>query len=344
MVSRIFKILLLLSPIIYGFKEPKVMEILFFQIGSIILFISSLWDTPKRELNIKYYLTAFLTLGILSLFWNGFTLIPMMVFLNMFLAVMVLSILIRYIDNPEEFFKYIMIVAILNITLFIFQRIGFDPIFDNNVNDPAFPQEFGGFMGNSSRLAIYIALILPVLFNFSMWLALGVFGLFMFCKETTVFPVMIFLMFFKYKTFKARAILISACLLIDVFFYKHFIASMVFRLTKVWREPIFEFFNRPLLGHGLGTYYLNYGSDSFNSYLPFIFGVGSLGIVWLFYALRYFVRRFDGTLPGITMLSFLVISLKEYPVEMPRLWFTIIFIIAYFVIKKGGVYESKISG
>jgi hypothetical protein len=348
MVTNIFKILLLLSPIIYGFdKEPKVMDIVFFQVGSIILFLGSLWDKPKRELDIKLFVTSFLGLGILSLLWHGFTFIPMMVFLNMFLGIMVLTILIRYVEKPEDLFKYIVIAGILNLALFVSQRIiKFDPIFDNNVGDPTFPQEFGGFMGNSSSLAIYIALILPFLFNFSFYLALGVFAFFMFyCKEAMLFPVIIFLCFFKFNKFKSRAIILSLCLVIDFFFYKHFISSIQFRWVNIWKEAINEFFNRPFLGHGLGTFYFNYGSDSFNSYLPFIFGVGMLGIVWLFYVMKYFVRKFSFTysLPDIALLSFLVISLKEYPVEMPKLWFTIIFIIACFIIKKGGCDEGKVS-
>ena len=68
--------------------------------------------------------------------------------------------------------------------------------------------------------------------------------------------------------------------------------------------------------------------------MPFIYGLGILGLVWIGYVIKDFVKRFDLSIESIAVLGFLVISLIEYPIEIPRLWFTIIFILVSWTIKQ----------
>jgi hypothetical protein len=53
MVNKLLKILLLFSPIAYGVGIPlEKFDLIFFYLAVLSLFISSLWDKPRREFGV----------------------------------------------------------------------------------------------------------------------------------------------------------------------------------------------------------------------------------------------------------------------------------------------------
>ena len=93
------------------------------------------------------------------------------------------------------------------------------------------------------------------------------------------------------------------------------------------------FFDRPLIGYGLGVKLIPNLEVLGNSYLQFIMGVGILGAVWFGYVFRLIYKKF---ILNSAIISLALIMLVEYALEIPRLWILVIAIITMFLIKQKG--------
>ena len=111
------------------------------------------------------------------------------------------------------------------------------------------------------------------------------------------------------------------------------IGSILFRINSFVFPTIKEIFKLPLIGHGLGAYYHNIGNDPFNSILSFTYDVGMLGLVLIGYGLWQIRKYFDWSIESLSLIAVIMASMIDYPLEIPRLWPTIAFIIAAFFIK-----------
>ena len=114
--------------------------------------------------------------------------------------------------------------------------------------------------------------------------------------------------------------------------------SIITSINKVLIMALFIFFNwhTPSIAQSISLDLKTTPNVDFvfNSYLQFIFGVGLLGAVWIGYAIKYFKENFTVNRESLAVLSVCILSCFEYVFEIPRLWFTIIFIFGTFVIKQ----------
>ena len=245
MVTNIFKIILLLSPICVGAKVyPDMFDMLFFRTGIIVLFLTSLIDKPKREIpqKIVWSIFSLLTYCVIHIFIYNFAPIVMMNFMNLFMAILGFSILYRYIDINQQFKKFILFAALLNLIFFISQRVGFDPIF----NIKTYLGEEGAFLGNKQRLMTYFALVTPFLSQWSLFIPI-VLGLY--TRQYVIF-IPVFLMLLYYFKGRQRIGVGIILLLFCVLIREHLFASLSFRFNTVWQPALKMFFARPLLGLG----------------------------------------------------------------------------------------------
>lgn len=336
MVDRILKAILLLSPIIYGTgAEAAGVNIRFFIFGSMALFIASLFDKPRRDVDMTYPAASLFGIALISLFWHNFNPIITGAILNLFLTLTTLVVIVRYADTPRAYYKYIVAAASINIFVFILQRIGYDPIYSSL----PVGQE-GGLMGNAPNLITYLTIVLFFLVKRSsmfLWLCILISFI---TKEYMLIATVLGIKFIFGN--RANRIIALAILAVAITIaHKDIMQSLSIR-WKIWSQAIDLICARPMLGYGFGMFgeaskqLINTGQYQvdalFNSYLQFIFNAGLLGAAWLVYVFREFKHRLMSSYHGPAVLAILLMALMEYPFEIVRLWFTIIAVIGFFLI------------
>ena len=341
MVTKLLKLLLLLSPICYGVNIPlEKFDIVFFVVSMMALFIASLLDTPKREIpkEINFAIISLWIIGLFNLFLNTFNQIVLSAFIHLSFVLIGIVIVARYIEEPKKLFKWIIWAGIINITVLLLQKIGYNPILDDS-EIAMRAGEPGGIMGNAPQLGTYLALTFPIALSLNLWLGVLFIGAGILIKEYTIVLAAFVLLILPAKK-ELRILLVILFLSLIGFLYKE-IAQSLFIRWQLWKPTIEMIFNKPLLGYGLGifpyianqfvtttTHKIDY---LFNSYLQFIFSVGILGAIWLVWVIKKFIKKFINT-ADFSVLVLLILCIVEYPLEIPRLWITITAVIGFYII------------
>jgi hypothetical protein len=242
--------------------------------------------------------------------------------------------------------------GLINAVVFLFQKIGFNPI----LNEGLYRGEEGGIMGNAPRLASYLTLIFPFV---PLWLK-GVFlAIALIVKEFALVGLAwLMALAFCIKNIKKREIIYEVGFVGLIIFaisgisryHSDIYASLHLRWT-IWKPAIEMIFKRPLLGYGFGIYpeianqFTNIGQlviCAFSSILQFIFEVGLLGVVWIGFAIKYY-KKYSGFNPATWgVVALLMLSILEYPFQIPKLYFTICAVLAFFIIQKEDTNESSV--
>lgn len=325
MVTKVFQLLLLLSPICFGANiNVDMFDMIFFRTGIIALFMASLIDKPKREMpqSISYLILSLLGLCLVNLFIHTFSPTVLMNFQNLFLATVGFYIVYCYLDTERNIKKFILIAGLINLVFFISQRLGFDPIFDKKVW-----QEDGGFLGNKQRMMTYFALITPFL---NLWLLIGAVVLGLYTKQYVIFIPVFIVLFMRTKNRREKIGLGIIGLLSIIALRNHIWYSLTYRFNTAWKPTLDLFFDRPLIGYGLGERPIKDLEVLGNSYLQFIMGVGILGAVWFGWV---FKKLWKAIISDVSIISLALIMVIEYPIEILRLWYLVIAIIVMFLIK-----------
>lgn len=337
MIDKFLRFFLLVSPIAYTTGiSLNLFDIMFFRLGSMMLFCASLFDKPKRNINLATPIALIMGLCLFNLSAHAFNPITFSYTVNMFLALLSLSIIVNYASPLKEFSKWIVGAALINIFVLIIQKFGFNPFFSHN------PEE-GGLMGNAPRLASYLTIVLPVLFNYSIVFILLIFVVAIVLKEYTLLGVGIIYLFLRFKNKVVRSIIVGVSLSAIALLHHQLIFSLVRVRWVVWKPTLEAIFNHPLNGYGLGLF-SNLSSqvvgikgylveNAFNSYFDFVFGAGLLGLVLIGLGIKGFVKHFDLSIESLSVLALLILCFSESPLEIPKLWFTIIAVIGLFIIK-----------
>lgn len=338
MVTKIFQFLLFLSPVcISADINMDMFDIVFFRTGIIFLFIASLIDKPRRIMSthINKFIFGLLGLCMVNLFIHNFTPMILHTQMNLFLAIIGLYIVYQYWDEKQDMKKYILWAGLLNLLFFISQRTGFDPIWDN----PVYRGEEGAFLGNKPRLMTYFALLTPFL-----WTPLLVISLILglYTKQIIIFAPIAIILFIKAKSKKEKIGISIITLFAAILFKDKIYQALAFRFNMAWKPVLTEFFNRPLIGFGLGVRPIPELEVVGNSYLQFIVGVGLAGAVWFGYVFKNIYKKIINNTESIALLSLGVIMLVEYPIEISRLWYLIMAIIVMFLLKTKDT-DEKIS-
>ena len=320
-----------------------VFDLVFFRTGIIVLFAASLIDKPKRAMPdyINKIILGLLGLCVFNLFIHTFAPQVLAMTMNLFLAIVGLYILYTYLDEKANLVKYILWGAAINLIFLVSQRIGFDPIFDQipNVNNKPALNQTGAFFGNNPRIANYFTLVIP--FLPLIWLPIGLI-LYFLTKQMVIFIPIVIILFTRLETLKSK-IGFLAIIALSLFLFKaHILQSLSIRFAY-WKPALEAFFDRPLIGYGLGTKIFPDLDAYFNSYLSFINGVGILGLVWLGYVFKNVYKKIGRNKESIALVTLALLMAIEYPIEHTRLWYLIIAIIVMWLIKKNKEVESAIS-
>jgi len=331
MVTKIFQLLLLIAPIaISADINMDIFDLIFFRTSVIILFMASLFDNQRRQIPdyVKKIIMGLLGLCLFNMFNHSFGSIVLANTMNTFLAVLAFLIIYIYYDETKNIKKFILGAALINLIFFIIQKIGYDPIFDKS----NYGMIEGGFFGNAARLANYLTLIIPFIPYILIPLVV-IFGLFV--KQYVVFIPVFIILFVKFKLLKIRIIIIACILLLSFLLRNHFIESFRVRFQDAWFPVLQAFFDRPLIGCGLGINPVP-GSNLgviLNSYIQFIIGVGIYGVIWFGYVFKMIYKEITLKRLTIPFITLILLMLVEYPIEMMRLWFLIIAIFVMQLLK-----------
>lgn len=330
MVTKVFQLLLLLSPIVVGANiNMDVFDLIFFRTGIIILFMSSLIDKPKRQMPdwVNRIVFGLFGLCIFNIFVHTFAPQVLANTMNIFLAIIGLYTIYVYLDEKSNLIKYILWAGVINLIFMISQRMGFDPIFDKIPQ--SLPSLAGAFLGNNPRIANYFALIIP--FLPLALLPIGFVALFI-TKQFVILIPLVIILFARLKTVKLKIGFLVIAVLSAILLREHIIQSLKVRLV-VWIPVLQAFFDRPLVGYGLGTKILPDTDAYFNSYLSFAIGVGILGLVWFGYVFKNIYKKLHNNKESIALITLVLSMLIEYPIEIIRLWYLIIGIIIMFLLR-----------
>ncbi len=300
-------------------------DIVFFRTGTMVLFAASLLDKPKRTIpgSTSILIASLIGISIVNLFIHTFSPTVLHTSMNLFLGIVGFCIVYAYWDDKQSLKKVILLAALINLCLFIFQKIGINPVFDKM---PYKGQE-GAFLGNQPRLMTYFALVTPLL---NLWLLPLSLILGLFTKQYVIFIPIAVCLIIRSKSFKNRVYIGVLAVLSMAVAYKHIWSSLSFRFNLSWLPALKLFFERPLIGYGLGVGPVPGIEVLGNSYLQFIIGVGIIGLVWFGYAIKTCRKQI---LSSAALLSLLLIMSIEYPIEITRLWYLIMAIVVMALIK-----------
>lgn len=319
MIDKIFPIILLFSTIAYTTNiSLNMFDIIFFRLSAMVLFVASLFDTPKRNIRlIAIPVAGLLGIGLVNLFIHSFKPVILSNIHNLFLACVIFTIVYAYITDVKKCVKYILIGCAINLIVFLGQKMGFNPI----LNQPGYVGTEGGIMGNISRLGIYLALIAP--FLSSVWLG-AFFVLGIIFKQHAITAIVAIIFFMRGKEESPQKFIVILSALAGLFLFRqHLIDSLIFRWSHGWKIAIEGICQSPLFGYGAGWTPQGYEVIA-NSYLQAGYGLG-LGILawigWMIYKLKLSARQM--------LLPLLVLMSIEYPIETPRFWILIITITVF---------------
>lgn len=338
MVTKIFQLLLLISPIVIGSNiNIDMLDLIFFRIGAIILFMASLFDEPKRKIpkEINILSASLLGLFLWNSFVHNFNPIVLSHFMNLFLSIICMNIIYVYADTNHKFIKFILLAGLINLAFFCMQKIWFDPLFDGLQKGIE-----GSFIGNNARMITYFAVIAPFAFFYNKFLIFLILPLAFFTRQYTIFIPLIISLPLLFKSRK-KVIIFFLLIGIGAFFIRSRLwDSAAVRLNCMWQPALSKFFDRPLVGYGMGVNILKDIMFMMNSYLQIIIGLGISGLIWFGYAFKIILKKMTSGIESIALISLFIIMFFEYPIELPRLWFLIIAILAMFLIKQVKINEQ----
>ena len=329
MVDRVFKTILLFTPIAYcvGVGAYK-FELIFFQMASVILFISTMFDNQKRQPQGKALIGLFLGLCLLSVYLHGFQLRNLSALINILIGCFDIYIVSAYVRDINKCANWLLIGIGLNTLVFIGQILGYSPFIDPNTFTGSAGEvikgEFGGIIGNAPRFAMFIALVLPFVSRLYIIPAL-IIGIYL--QEVSVFFSAYVTLMMKSDWRLSSVVFFSGLVAVGVFYQKIF-HSITIRLP-IWRQIVDLLAHSPIKGYGLGRFDL--ADYAMSSFLQWIYGVGFLGIGFFILCIRK-IKWY--------LIPLFFLCLFEYPFEVPRLWIVIVFCIAFYAIKEGGDYVT----
>ncbi len=292
MFDLALKIFLFLSPIIFtsfgyaprfqfyqfGYFSSSVslLQLQFFQYGTVVLFLTALFDKPKRLFQDKYFGILF-AICIWSVFLHPKTIQN---FQNIFLGFLLYYLVVSYTKNVKSILKIVVIISVLNTIFAILQFFHINLIY--------YPKaDIIGLMSYKSQLGIYQVLALPICCVLNPYLSIiPLIGLLLSKSVTAIIPAAAGMAFlFRKKIYKLQ---------FSYIYFMVFIASVVFLCIKffhkfslrfdVWGVTLQMIFKKWLYGYGIGTFkYVNSKhiqyDDPYSLYLGVAHALGIFGII-----------------------------------------------------------------
>lgn len=353
MFDFVLKIFLFLSPIFliphnglaerfqffqFGYFSSSIslVQLQFFQYGTIILFMTALFTKPQRLFQDKWF-GVLLSICILSVYFHPKTIVN---FSNVFLGFLLYYLVVSYMKNSKSIFWVIAAVAAMNTAWAILQFFNIHLIYRPT-------NEIIGLMSYKSQLGIYQALAVPLCYVLNPWLSIiPLTGLLLSKSATSIIPMFIgmcYLLRNKIFSFKSMPILLFLISCLAIFggrmFYK---LSLRF---DVWVETLKMISQKLIYGHGVGVFqYIDKKTeytDPYSTYLEVAYVLGLFGLIALLFFLKdkFSFKSDSFTIDGLyaSCLILVIAGLGYSFMDYPRLAGTAIVLFGLLTIKNGGV-------
>lgn len=354
MVNHVLKAILLLSPICFtkGIGLDY-FNLLFFHLSILSLFIASLFDNQKRTGELHFF-GAFLSFLIIHLFWHDFNPTILSEVMNIFFATIGIRIIIVYASISDDLKKYMVTAGLINIFVLSLQYAGYSPIIEVPQNG-----EPGGIMAAGPRLATYLAITFPFAFGVHWIIGLIYVITGIVLGEISILFVAIMVIVFKLKRIVGWKYIIffgTIFLIYPAFnswlcvFTDHIVQSLNIRWA-IWEPTINQILSRPMAGFGIGIFSqvsdqfikilayhdgtLRHANTAFSSLLQFIFALGiPVSLFFILWFMKDLINKIKFNEETLAILAIIILSVVEYPFQIPRLWPTMMSIIGFYVITK----------
>jgi len=256
-------------------------QLAFFKIGVIILFIVSLFLKPVRNI-INPYVNSFLVLATVVFFFipEEARLRMIVPYINLFLSVIFFYIIVNYLKDRKIIYKAFSVVIVVNMIFVILQLLGLDPLcittqgFQNK--EPmglfGFKMNLGAYssfiMPITSPIILVLCLVLAIISKgWAMWVALTISGLVAsYFMSKKVFKVLVYL-------------LIPIALFTGFLFIKSPALQEKVDLRVRVHTPFLKVVcARPWTGYGMGS--TSYVAKELDKKINIIGNIGKLEEVW----------------------------------------------------------------
>lgn len=366
MFDFVLKIFLFLSPIFwfpyngwmaryqffqfgYFSSSNSLVQLQFFQYGTVVLFLTAMFSKPQRHFKDKYAGFLFL-MFILGVLWHPKAIVN---FYNILTGFLLYYLVVVYSKNVKSILEAVVGVAFLNSIWAVLQSFGINLIYNPAYDDAV------GLMTYKTHLGIYQALAVPICYIFNPWLSIvPLIGLLLSNSFTAAIPVIIGMVYFsKDKIVKLRSMpifmLFISCLVV-------FSGKMFYKLSlrfEVWIETLKMISQNYFYGHGIGVFEyvdLNTGnhgipsikySDPYSIYLQTFYALGVFGLIALvlfFYKKLNFKPEFlisKGLFSSCLIL--VIVGLCYSFMDYPRLVGTTIALFGLLTVIKGDHYDKN---
>ena len=352
MFDIFLKIFLLLSPILYlpfnglaqrfqffqfGYFSPStsLLQLQFFQYGTVFLFLVALFEKPKRSFQDKYFGILFL-FCILGVYFHPVTIKS---FHNILLGSLLYYLVVNYTKNVKSVLKVIVVVSLLNTIFSVLQFFDIHLIYKPNTLNKVI-----GLMSYKTHVGIYQAIAIPICYTLNPWLSIiPITGLLLSKSVTAIIPAIIGMGYLlRNKFFRSMPILMALISCVVLFGGRIF-----FKLSKrfeVWEWTIERIKEKIIFGHGVGVFEYKSLQGSvranikyehpYSLYLDVAYALGIFGLIAL---LVFIFSKFIGCKNrGLTASCLvLVVSGLGYSfMNYPRLAGTAIVLFGLLTIKK----------
>jgi len=294
------KFFILLTPIIWleGIAQ-RPLQLLCFHYGAIILFGIAIVLPSKRRFS-NYNIPLLLLFSIIITLVRsplGFSI----VFLNILLGSLLYYAIVRGVNDIKSVSRWFIYLLLINLAVMLLQAVGLDLVYAPHVKEV----KLFGLMGSSNQLAMFAAIVTPIISMTYFNLIWVVYGLLFALKSHTAyfgyFVGLIVLIWFlnrhKYsKVFSMGLVLfvVASC----VYLSPHLASSFGSRFPA-WGYMLKESFINPFLGNGLGVFAIDRNmnlsqlmiGDSYNDYFRLLYEFGSAMTIILFMSIFIYYKR-----------------------------------------------------
>ena len=324
----------------YFTSSISILQLQFFQYGTIILFLVALFEKPKRLFQDRYLGILFL-FCVLSVYFHPKTITN---FHNIFLGFLLYYLVVSYTRNVKSVLKVVLFVSLFNTIFAILQFFDIHWIYHKT-------PEIIGLMVLKSHLGIYQALAIPICYALNPWLSIiPIIGLLLSKSLTAIIPAIIGMAYLlRNKIYHLKSMpFIMVAISCFLFFGGRIFYKLSLRF-EIWIETLKLISQNLFYGYGIGVFkYLKpVGGDKIIEYTdPYSLYFGAahaLGIFGLIAILFFIISKFkeskndDLITKGLVVSCLiLVISGLGYSfMDYPRLAGTVIILFGLLTITKG---------
>lgn len=316
---------------VLGNSGYNYLQLQFFQLGIISLFLVALLSKPIREFKDKTSIWLFLVFLIATYLHP----ISVKYFGNILLGFLLYYLVIVYTKNYKTLFKFILAVSILNTIFAILQFFNINLIYHST-------GRCDGLMALSTHLGAYQAIVLPICYSLNPWLIIIPIISIVLSKSVLALFLMIGWLLFTFRKWIIERgsiffmFLLSLLVFISIHYYPQIANKLYIRFT-VWIPTLKMILDRLFQGYGIKEFRfispLGLYENTCSIYFEYIYYFGVLSLIPLIIFLK------DKITGNKIILSSCIIALIIGSIlcitDYPRLMGTIIVLFGLSTITKG---------